>query len=239
MTFQRPFFSFSWPLDASFIVTSNECELLLAFGSALTLEKLAEAMGRELNQHTRGSIYNQRSLFQKQNWLRLGTNREFSARILGKNLNALQTLLPTTPIRISAVEGATETALLEGSIDIGIDCQRPLSPDIAYKLAITEPIIVICSPQFKKNHSRELKNSSFFARPHLLCDRLSTDIIFKKSKNQLNIFAAFNDIATTRAACESGIGWALLPKYAVQKEIDEKSLVEVPSIDAGESNYNW
>jgi DNA-binding transcriptional LysR family regulator len=193
--------------------------------------------GRKLNQHTRDSILYQRSLFQKQTWLRLGTNREFASRILGKNLMTLQTLLPETQIRICAFESGVEQALLDGVIDIGIDCERPFNPDVAYKLAITEPIVVVCSPSYRKAHSKEFKDEGFLSLPHLLCDRLSPDVIFKKSENRLNVLASFNDIATTRAACEEGLGWALLPRYAVQKELEQRTLIEITTVKAGESNY--
>lgn len=254
----------------SFILSSEECELLVAFESAPSLEKLAESVsrdisnvsralsriasklpviekqsgrwilteqGRRLNQHTRDSVHFQQSLFQKQSWLRIGTNREFSARILGSRIDDLQKLLPNAQIRISAFEAGTEQALLEGAIDIGIDCERPFSPEISYKIAVTEPIIAVRSPSFKKAHQKSIKDGSFFSLPHFLCDRLPPDRILRKSDNKLNVLASFNDIATTRTACENGGGWALLPRYAVRSELDRGALVEIDSSGGGESNY--
>lgn len=253
-----------------FILTSEECELLMAFESAPNLEKLAGSvrrdisnisrslsrissklpviekqsgrwvlteLGRKLNQHTRDSVQFQRSLFQKQSWLRIGTNREFAARVLGAHLNDIQSIFPESQIRIMAFESGTEQALLEGAIDIGIDCERPFSPEIAYKMSMKEPIIAVASPQFKKNHNKEIRDGRFFGLPHLLCDRLAPDRILIKSENTLNTLASFNDIATTRAACQLGQGWALLPRYAVRSEIENGTLVPVESVGGGESNY--
>ncbi len=73
--------------------------------------------------------------------------------------------------------------------------------------------------------------------PHLLCDRLYPDKILKKSDNRLHLRASFNDIATTRAACLQSLGWALLPRYTVKSEIDEKKLVVIDSQSSGVSNY--
>lgn len=254
----------------TFILSSEECELLVAFESAPSLEKLSEYVGRDvsgvsralsriaakipviekqssrwvlteqgrqLNQHTRDSINFQRTLFQKQAGLRIGTNREFASRILGKQLPSLIELFPDSQIRIMSFEVGTEQALLDGKIDIGIDCERPFSPDISYKIAIKEPIVAVCSPKFKKSGLKELNGKSFFGLPHLLCDRLAPDRILFKSDNVLNIIASFNDIATTRAACEKGLGWALLPTYAVREELESGSLVEIPLADGGESSY--
>ncbi|MBX3034571.1 MAG: LysR family transcriptional regulator [Bdellovibrionaceae bacterium] len=253
-----------------FILTSEECELLLAFEMATNLESLAElvgrdisnvsrainrmsarlpvveksgkkwvltAQGRELIQHTRDSIHFQRALFQKQASLRIGTNREFAARVLGENLDKLRALFPDTQLRISAFEAGVEDALISGTIDLGIDCERPLSPDISYRSIVKEPIIAVCSPAFRKKHASDWKKGNFFSLPHLLCDRLSPDKIMNKSDNQLNVLASFNDIATTRRACEKGAGWALLPSYAVRLELESGTLEQIPSAGGGESNY--
>lgn len=169
----------------SFILSSDECELLVAFEAAPSLEKLSEVMnkdisnisraltrivsklpviekkggrwaltekGRELNQYTRDSIQYQQALFHKQSWLRIGINREFAARILGPHIKDIQALFPGTQIKISTFEVGIEKDLLAGAIDIGIDCERPFSPEITYKLAVSEPIVVVCSPSFKRKN---------------------------------------------------------------------------------------
>ena len=254
----------------SFPLSSDECELLVAFETSPSLDKLAESMGRDisnisralnriagklpviekqagrwvltekgrqLNLHTRDSIQFQQSLFQKQSLLRIGTNREFSARILGPRIKEMNSLFPQTQIRISAFESGTELSILEGLIDIGIDCERPFSPEISYKVATTEPIVAICTPTFKKSNLKSLKEGNFFSLPHLLCDRLSPDRILQKSENSMHVFASFNDIATTRSACLQSAGWALLPRYAVNDEIKSGELVEIEAIGAGQSKY--
>lgn len=254
----------------AFALSSDECELLVAFETSPSLDKLAESMGRDisnisralnriagklpviekqagrwvltekgrqLNLHTRDSIQFQQSLFQKQALLRIGTNREFSARILGTRIKEINSLFPETQIRISAFESGTEMSILEGLIDIGIDCERPFSPEVAYKVATTEPIVAVCTPAFKKENVKSLKEGKFFSLPHLLCDRLSPDRILQKSDNNMHVFASFNDIATTRSACLQSTGWALLPRYSVNDEISSGELVEIKAVGAGESKY--
>jgi DNA-binding transcriptional LysR family regulator len=254
----------------SHILTHEESELLLAFESASSLEKISMLIGKDvsnvsrsltkiseklpvvekqnnrwqltnlgktLNEHTRDSIQFQKSLVNQQNFLKIGTNREFASRILGTRLQELIEIFPNTQLRICAFETGVESALLNGQVDIGIDCERPYSPDISYKLCLDEEIIAVCSPQFKKNHLKDLKEGEFFNLPHLLCDRLYPDRIFKRSDNKLNVIASFNDIATTRSACLEGFAWALLPRYAVQKELDSKSLVQIEYPDVGYSSY--
>ncbi len=194
-------------------------------------------LGKRLNQHTKDSIQFQRSLSQNESYLKIGTNREFAARIFGPRLNELKSIFPNTQLRICAFEDGTELPLLNGLIDIGVDCERPHMPDISYKFTLSENIIAVCSPQFKKDHSKNISKSSITSLPHLLCDRLYPDRLLKKNDNILNIAGSFNDIATTRAACLSGAGWALLPQYAVQTELDQKTLIQLDIPDITGSHY--
>jgi DNA-binding transcriptional LysR family regulator len=257
-------------METSFILSSDEAELLLAFETASTLEKLSKVLnkdisnlsrslnkiavklpvaekmnnrwqltelGKRLNQHTRDSIQFQNTLLSRQQFLKIGTNREFGSRIIGPSFKELEKLFPKTQLRVCAFEQGVEQALTDGLIDIGIDCERPFNPDISYRLCLSEEIIAVCTPEFKKEHLRKFKDQEFFDLPHLLCDRLSPDKILKKSHNRLNILASFNDISTTRAACLQGIGWALLPRYTVDFEIKEKKLIVIDSPITGTSNY--
>jgi DNA-binding transcriptional LysR family regulator len=194
-------------------------------------------LGKRLNQHTKDSIQFQRSLSKQESYLKIGTNREFSSRIFGPRIDELKMMFPNTQLRICAFEEGTEQPLLNGLIDIGIDCERPHAPDISYKFSISEKIVAVCSPSFKKTHSKSINKEQITTLPHLLCDRLYPDRLFKKNDNILNVSASFNDIATTRAACLNNAGWALLPLYAVQKELDDKTLILLDIPDITGSNY--
>jgi DNA-binding transcriptional LysR family regulator len=178
-----------------FPLSSEQCELILAFEGTPTLSALAHNvgrdisvvsrnlarvaeklpvvekksgrwvltdMGRRLNNHTRDSLQFQYGLSQKQTLLRIGTNREFAARIVGPRLKELMQVLPKTILNIHSDESGTEAPLLEGLIDIGLDCERPFAPEIAYKLFLDEKIVAVSAPRFfKKNHS---VNSSWRTR---------------------------------------------------------------------------
>ena len=194
-------------------------------------------LGKRLNQHTKDSIQFQRSLTSQQSFLKIGTNREFSSRILGSRLEELKLIFPNTQLRICAFEDGTEQPLLNGLIDIGIDCERPHAPDVSYKFSISEKIIAVCTPAFRKTNLKNINKDRITSLPHLLCDRLYPDRLLKRSDNKLNVTASFNDIATTRAACLNHSGWALLPQYAVQKELNEKTLMQLDIPDITGSNY--
>lgn len=254
----------------TFLLSSEESELLLQLEEALSLQQIADQMGRDhsvvsrslkkmsdklpvvdkkggrwvltemgkkFNEASRMMIAMQTSFSQTQQTLRLGTNREFAARVLGPDLGSLIKIFPNTHLLVNSYERGVEEALLKGQIDIGFDCDRPNDPEIAYKLILDEPIIAICSKSFFKTHQKKIAQEDYLDLPHLLCERLHPDKILLKVENNLKIIARFNDIATARAACLQGIGWALLPRYAISDELKNKTLIQMDTKIYGKSKY--
>lgn len=243
-----------------FLLTSDESELLLEFGSRRSTQALAEKIGRDhsivsrslkriaeklpvlekkggkwiltelgirFNENTRNAIHGQISLAKNQSVLRIGTNREFASRVLAPDFKRLRSLFPESKLIVDTYENGTEKALLEGSIDIGFDCNRPNDPELAYKLILEEPIVVVAGNDFAKKYKKEIVDGDYLKLPHLQCLRLAPDKIFEKSSNTQNVIASFNDIATARAVCIASHGWALLPYYCVKNELENKSLVQI------------
>lgn len=194
-------------------------------------------LGRHINEITRSGIAAQKAALNSTATLRIGTNREFAARIIGPQIQKLVALFPNTVIEVHSFEKGSEEALLNGQIDIGIDCDRPFDPEISYKQIVEEPIIAVASPAFLKQHKQALQDASYLKLPHLLCERLYPDKILMKPENSFHYVARFNDIATTRAACLQGVGWALLPRYAIQEELASKKLQAVDQKLYGMSKY--
>ena len=184
-------------------------------------------MGRKLNDCTRASLARQSSVLSSQAALRIGTNREFASRVLAEDILAIQALFPNTELCVNSYEAGTELPLLQGQIDIGIDCDRPNDPEISYKLVVDEPIIAVASKAFARKHQKEIAKQSYSALPHILCERLNPDKFMEKTESQVRIAARFNDIAAARAACLHGLGWALLPRYAVKTELEAGDLVQI------------
>lgn len=253
-----------------FLLTSDECELLLELEKAQTIEKTAKAVGKDssgvsrqlskiaqkypaiekragkwvltevgkrLNSISRDTIQIQQQLAEEQTILRIGTNREFAARVLAPQLSHFRELFGSTQLIIYTFEYGTEAALLSGQIDVGLDCERPNDPEIAYKLLADEPIIKVCSKKFKTKYKTEIQEKHLERIPHLLCERLYPDKILLQKENRQHIVACFNDIATARAACVSGLGWALLPHYSVREELKQGQLVQIENSPTGKAKY--
>ncbi len=257
-------------LSGRFLLTTSECELLLALeeGHSLTqisesmnrdhsvltraLKKLSEkipvvekkggrwaltSLGQKINEASRSMIASQMILSQNPTILKIGTNREFGARILGPDLPQICEAFSNCHISIYCYENGIEEALLKGQIDVGFDCDRPYDPEIAFKTLVQEPLLVVCGKEFYKKNQKVIQSGNYLSLPHLLCERLNPNKLVSKGESVLNIFARFNDIATARAACLQNLGWAFLPHYALIPELKSKSLVQIDPTRFGQSKY--
>lgn len=257
-------------LSHQFLLTSEDCELLLKFEQYPSLQDLCKQMGRDhsiiaralkrisekfpvvekkagkwiltdlgrkINESSKTALAGQATILNERSSLRIGTNREFASRIIAPEIKILKKMFPKTNFSIHTFELGTEAALLQGQIDVGFDCDRPYSPEIAYKLVLDEPIIAVATKEFIKENRKIISEDRYLELPHLLCERLHPDKILSRSDNQLFIECRFNDIATTREACVQGVGWALLPVYAIKKELEQGKLQKIEGKIFGKSKY--
>ncbi len=186
--------------------------------------KLTES-GKFLNQATRDYIHSQNSIINGKYLLRIGTNREFSTRVIAPHILTFQHGFENREISISVFESGSEEALLDGRIDLAFDCGRPHSPDIFHKSLLNEEIVTVATPQFYLQHRSSFQKEDFSQAPHLLYDRMPPDKYLGLAGLQVKVLLQANDIASIRTICLQGIGWALLPKYSVQEELKAGSLV--------------
>ena len=180
--------------------------------------------GKSLNQATRDYLLSQHSIINGKSLLRVGTNREFAARVIAPNINAFHQNFPNHEMALFAFESGAEAALLDGRVDLAFDCGRPRSPDILHKSLVDEEIIAVATPRFCLHHRSSFQKQDFSQAPHLLYDRMPPEKYMGPAVRQVKILSQSNDIATIRSMCLQGIGWALLPKYTVQEELDAGTL---------------
>ncbi len=183
--------------------------------------------GKSFNQATRDFLRAQNAVLSEKYHLRIGTNREFAARILSKNITSLQKYLESATLEVRALERGTESALLAGEIDIAFDCGKPYSPEIKYNQIKKEPIVAVAAPTFIKKFGEVENVNELLRLPHIFCERLKIDRITYVNSNVENIVVHTNDIASARTMATEGIGWALLPEYAVHTEIKKNLLKEI------------
>lgn len=194
-------------------------------------------LGRKINESSRSALASQLTTLNEQATLRIGTNREFACQVIATDFKTLRDLFPKTALSIHTFEQGTENALLQGHMDVGFDCDRPYSPEIAYKLIVDEPIVAVATKEFIKTHKKKIASGNYLDLPHLLCERLHPDKVLSRPDNQLIIEGRFNDIATTREVCVQGSGWATLPAYAIKRELESGKLQKIDDKVFGKSKY--
>lgn len=129
-------------------------------------------------------------------------------------------------ISVFVSQNGSENFLLRGDADLAIECNRPKSPEIRFKRVVEEPFVVVISPSLLK--AKKIRAvEELLEYPHLLHQGLKTSEVLKLSHDIPNVQAIFNDIAMIWAAACAGLGWALLPRYAVALELKEKQLIEI------------
>lgn len=255
-------------MQPRFVLSSAECELLLAFEAAPSLRGVAERLGkdlsvvsrqltrlasvaqviekrdgcwqlsrlgRELARWTRDAITSQRETLADGGELRIAATAEFAARVLAPNLAEL---LGEGAVRVQviATETGVEKLLLEGLADLGFDCGRPDAPDVRFELVSPEPFSALVAPQLLAQW-RPRTIADLELRPHLFYTRAPATRYLKLRSELGHVVASFNSISATRAACVAGLGWSLLPSYAVQDEIERGELRVVPGVISAKERF--
>ncbi len=242
-----------------FPLSSEQCELLLAFethGSVFSLaevfardvsvmsrqlQKLAQQapvlekqqgkwrltpLGRQINQWTRDAAEQQIRILKHRKVIRIGATREFAARVLVPQLAQLG-VCSETEISVITHEEGIEALLLRDEVDFGFDCGRPTDPAIRFKLLKAESFGLFASPKFLKE--RQAANlDDLLLLPHLNYRRVPAARYLELDHELSGVFASFNDLGAAREACVAGLGWAVLPTYAVRTELAAGTLKEVP-----------
>jgi len=194
--------------------------------------------GKQLCALTRDTIKAQKALLNERKNLRVGTNREFLQKVLLPDYSILKNKLPQTEFMFRSYEAGTEKALLEGQIDIAIDCGSPYSPEVSFKTCVRESMILCCHIDFYNKHKAQFKKSLFEEIPHIRYDRMRIDKYYPHIKTAQTALH-FSDIVNARDACLLGYGWTLLPVYMIQDALKKKSIVQLSPQTASEKYGVW
>ncbi|MGQ0507075.1 MAG: LysR family transcriptional regulator [Myxococcaceae bacterium] len=177
------------------------------------------ALGQQFAQWGHAAHAAQQAILQQRSRLRLAATREFSARVLIPHLRSLLgDDWERLTVQVKTHDDGVEATLLQGEADLGFDCGRPESPSVRFRRVGREPLCVVASPKLLKHH-RVRAPEDLLASPHLHYARLPAVRVLKLEHELPEVVAIFSDIASARAACVTGLGWAVLPTYTVRDEL--------------------
>ena len=183
-------------------------------------------LGKDLVRWARDAQAAQTRLLREQTQVRIAATREFGARILSRELNKVFPDGSRYSFSILTSEEGVESALLSGQADLGFDCGHPQDPLVAFQRAVKESFTIVASSRFIEKYHASATN--LLSLPHLQYRRASTPRLLKLSYDLPRITASFNDIAAIREAALSHLGWAVLPTYTIQRELEAKELTPIP-----------
>jgi|GEM_PF-1197840 len=184
-------------------------------------------LGKQVCARSRDYLYKINLVTRQKTSLRIGSTREFCARILTRALPQLtKEFGPQVELSVFSSDQSIERMLLDGTIDYGFDCGRPNDPSIRYKLIKSESFGIFASSALLQG-KKIRKLETLVALPSLEFHRIQTARYLGLNESLTNVVCRFNDLSAIRSACVTGLGWAVLPNYAVHDEIREKKLVRV------------
>lgn len=197
-------------------------------------------LGRRIAEWTRRTSFEQSELLNARTHVRIGSTREFSARILAPQLQNIQKDFPRSFFSIESFERGVEDNLLNGQVDIALDCGRPNEPNISFKRITPEPMVIVAQKKFWEKNKVKSKND-LITLPYYRYARMNFEKVLELSQNLENPKCLFNDIASMREAllCDEEV-WSLFPRYTVLRELENKSLsVSSLKIKSQESFGVW
>ncbi len=166
-------------------------------------------------------------IFKKKTVIRLGATREFASRVICPQIKTfLNETSNGTELVLNTYETGIEEALLCGEIDFGFDCGRPRDPLVQFKLVAQENFGVFGSPAFFRSKTPKTLND-LLSLPNLQYHRIPTSRYLRLASEVPNVVGYFNDLAAIRVTCCAGLGWAILPEYAVRREVKAGLLTRV------------
>jgi DNA-binding transcriptional LysR family regulator len=184
-------------------------------------------LGRKIVSWSLDAASAQRRILNEQPLLRIASTREFSARVLSPGLTGFLAGHQGLSLSVLSAEDGVERLLTSNQADIGFDCGAPGDAAVRFKTVTEEPFVVLAAPAFLKRH-RVRRANGLLPLPHLLYSRAPAARLLSVPDELPNVVASFNDIANVREACVAEIGWAVLPKYSVRRELDAGLLAALP-----------
>jgi DNA-binding transcriptional LysR family regulator len=127
-------------------------------------------------------------------------------------------------------------ALVADETDIGITLNAPKRLDLTCCLSWEEPLEVVVAPFHELRRRRSIALAELAAFPAVLPEtsfgvRRLAERNMRKSGVELKLLATTNSILATTALARQGAVYTLMPKFAVARDCEAKTLVSVPIKD--------
>lgn len=180
--------------------------------------------GQEVAKYGRKMLNDQRLLVNLPSFIRIGTTKEFSEWVLSPLLpKIISSLNSSFQVSVLTEVSSFEAALMEGKIDFVLSCGKPVDPTIKFKKLKNFPLTCV----YYRRLSEKDQAKALMTFPAVEHTGLTIRSLLPNQSNYPKIIMQFDHISGVRGAVRAGLGWAILPRYSILKDIQEGSLHEV------------
>ncbi|AGB41601.1 transcriptional regulator [Halobacteroides halobius DSM 5150] len=167
----------------------------------------------------------------KQGKLRIGASMTIGTYLLPNIINQFNNEYKSIEINLTIDNSSIiEELILDNQIDIGLVEGPTQSKDITTDSFFVDHLNLVCSPQHRWANQKlitptQFHNESFIMREEGSGTREVIEDILAKHKLSYKIKHVLNNIEAIKKAVSANIGISVLPKIAIQEEIDAGELV--------------
>ncbi len=247
------------------IISSSDCEFLEAFDRAGSLAELSRELnldkgftsrkltkiassapvltkvlgkwmltqqGQELVKWYKAAKESQKIILTGKSELIIGTTQLVSERRLIPQGHLILKSTGHKKFKILTSFGALDAALLPSKVDCIISCDIPHHPEIRFKKLFSSPFVLV-RPSSWRGEIKSLEE--LFKRPYVSHSDIEVRELLKMEEAVSNPIATFDHLVGVREAVSAGLGWAILPEYAVERELTSRKLIEITEVTLARS----
>jgi DNA-binding transcriptional LysR family regulator len=179
------------------------------------------------------SIEAQKKILAFKQTLRIASTTWFSEEVVVPNLNALKNSIGEgTSFSFTVPEISFEQSLTHGIVDFVIVCHAPENPEIEHRQITKEEWIVIVPPTWEKIFKDKKDDAAILdalsLKPLLRHSSLNLSSFMPITERQLDFTASFDNLISIRACVREGLGWSIVPKLLVNRDLKDKKVIQLP-----------
>ena len=173
------------------------------------------------------SIQSQKNLVLSRQSIRLASTAWFSENQIIPHLPRLKNLLEVdATFSVSTPSRGFEHALTSGLVDFVIVCHPPENPEIEHRQLNLEKWIIILPSSWKKDFKTADLTGLLAKKPFIRHSALNEDL-FLPEINIKDSGYSMDHLIGVRSAVINGLGWSVVPRFSVAREIQNDSVIEL------------
>lgn len=259
-------------VNMTLLLSSQDCEFLAAFKKYGSLSELCAALSMDKGQASRRmsriaglapvltrvqskwsltregeevvnwyleALESQRIIMEGKKEVTVGTTQVISDRILIPMTPAFLKESKLQRFKVKTEFGTAQEGLFSRRIDYALVCAIPQSPEIRFKKVFTASYVIVLPASWKD----DIENlEALMKRPYVRHSSIDMRQLLNFEDEIPHPVAEFDHLVGVRQGILSGLGWGVLPSYAVESEIKEKKIKlmkKVPNLSLSETFYLW